>query len=74
MMHVRIPDFSEPVPVRTPVERRAARAIALGLHPQALEPARPSHIERVPVVIGEALSAFAIIGGSMVLPGLMSLH
>ncbi len=46
MTHVRIPDFSKPVPVRDLAERRAARAAALGLHPQALElvqePARPA--------------------------------
>lgn len=74
MMHVRIPDFSEPVPVRTPAERRAARAVALDLHPQALEPSPPAAAMRAAVIVGELLTAIAIIGGGMVLTGFASLH
>ncbi len=65
MTHVRIPDFSKPVPVRDLAERRAARAAALGLHPQALElvqePARPATPVRAAGHLGELLIAIAII-------------
>lgn len=74
MMHVRIPDFSEPVPVRTPAERRAARAVALDLHPRALEPTRLAAAMRAAVIVGELLAAVSIIGGGMVMIGLASLH
>ena len=74
MMHVRIPDFSEPVPVHTSAERRAVRAVAIGLHPLALEPVQPSAFARAAQIVGELLAAIAIIGGGMVLIGFASLH
>jgi hypothetical protein len=74
MTHARIPDFSEPVPVRSPAERRATRAIALDLQPQALEPAQPSILSRAAGHAGELLAAISIIAGGIVLTGLASLH
>lgn len=74
MMHVRIPDFSEPVPVRTLAERRAVRAVALDLHPLALEAAPLSTFARAAQIVGELLTAVTIIGGGMVLIGFASLY
>lgn len=74
MTHARIPDFSEPVPVRSPAERRAARAIALGLHPQSQKPARPSILSSATAHAGELLAAIVIIAGGIVLTGLASLQ
>ena len=74
MTHVRIPDFSEPVPVRNPAERRAARAVALDLPPQALEPSRPAAFVRAAGCLGELLVAVVIIAGGIFLTGFASLH
>ena len=74
MTHARIPDFSEPVPVRSPAERRAARAVAFGLDPQALEPARQAGPMRTPWDLTELLAAVVIIVGGILLTGLASLH
>jgi hypothetical protein len=69
-----IPDFSAPIPVRTPAERRAARAVALDLHPLALEPAQATSLIRAAEIVGEFLAAAIIIGGGMLLIGFASLH
>ena len=74
MTHVRIPDFSEPVPARSSAERRTARAFALDLPPQALEPTRPAALVRAAERLGELLVAVVIIAGGIVLTGLASLH
>lgn len=74
MTHVRIPDFSQPALVRSPAERRTARAMAIGLDPRALEPAQPNVLVRAFYVVGELLTAVTIIGGGIALTAFASLH
>lgn len=74
MTHVRMVNSDQNASARNPVERRAARAVAIGLDPRALEPARPSVLVRTSYVVGELLTAVAIIGGGMALTAFASLH
>lgn len=73
MSYARIPDFSQPAPVRSPAEQRAARAVALNLHPQALEPAQPTTVMRAAEFVGELLTAALIIAGGVFAYGFMPL-
>jgi hypothetical protein len=73
MTYARIPDFSQPVPVRSPAERRAARAVAIGLPPEALEPAQPTTAMRAAAFVGELLTAAIIIAGGVFAYGFMPL-
>ncbi|MCJ2021203.1 hypothetical protein MKK84_27940 [Methylobacterium sp. E-065] len=71
MTHARIPDFSQPVPVRMIVTPGGVESR------QAVEPVRldttHGRSPRFLGVAGELLAAVVIIGGGMILTGLASL-